>query len=188
MSEGDSATRDRLVENGDFEEDEYHPVMRTVHEKNNHRIKDIILEYGWPGISLVCEDGADAAWFVVQHAVSEPEFQERFLVLLRDAVLAGQAKGLQLAMLHDRVLIQQGKPQIYGSQRGTDGYENVYPLPITDPENVDQGGKKFDSSPFQNIQSFFKPTMIVSSTIKQAGANEMAARIYGDTKPRIELR
>lgn len=62
------------------------------------------------------EDGAEAAWLIVQHAVLEPEFQEECISLLKQAVEIGEAKGWFLAYLQDRVLICQGKPQVYGTQ------------------------------------------------------------------------
>lgn len=138
MAEEDSVTRERLVESGELAERDYHPLMRAVHERNNRRIQAIISVHGWPGMSLVGEAGADASWLVVQHAVLEPDFQERCIALLEKAVRAGEAKGFHLAMLHDRVLVRQGKPQIYGSQHDIDENGNLHPFPIADPENVDR--------------------------------------------------
>lgn len=83
MREKDVSTRQRLVEKGELEENEYHPVMKSVHEKNTKRMKEIINEYGWPLESCVGEDGVDAAWLIVQHAVLEPKFQEECIELLQ---------------------------------------------------------------------------------------------------------
>jgi len=156
MANEDSATRERLVESGEFKENEYHPVMRSVHEKNNERIEQIIAEYGWPGITLVGEEGANAAWFLVQHAVLEPEFQERCVGLLSAAVAAGEAKGFHLAMLHDRVLIRKGQPQVYGSQHEIDHNGKMYPLPITDPERVDERRKAVGLEPLAERTQFLQ--------------------------------
>jgi len=43
-------------------------------------------------------------------------FQEKVLGLLQAAVKADEADSGQFAMLKDRVLRQQGKPQVYGTQ------------------------------------------------------------------------
>ncbi|MET0105690.1 MAG: DUF6624 domain-containing protein [Sedimenticola sp.] len=69
MREKDISTRSSLVEKGELGEKEYHPLMKSVHEENNKRIKEIIKKSGWPLESEVGEDGAEAAWLIVQHAV-----------------------------------------------------------------------------------------------------------------------
>lgn len=138
MAGNDSGMRERLVENGELADHRYHPAMRAVHEQNNQRMEEIVSQYGWPGISLVGEDGADAAWLIVQHAVLDPALQTRCLPLLEEAVRAGEAKGFHLAMLQDRVLVRRGEPQIYGSQHDVDENGRMYPLPIADPADVDR--------------------------------------------------
>lgn len=156
MAEDDAAARECLVESGEFQENEYHPAMRAIHERNNQRIKQIVSAHGWPGIGLVGEDGAEAAWFLVQHAVLEPEFQERCVALLAAAVAAGDAKGYHLAMLHDRVLIRKGEPQIYGSQHEIDDKGNLYPLPIADRERVDERRKAVGLEPLAERTRFLQ--------------------------------
>lgn len=142
MAEEDSSSRASLVEKGELREHEYHPLMRAIHEKNNRRIKEIVSEHGWPGQKLVGAEGAKAAWLIVQHAVLEPEFQEQCVTLLKKAVLAREAQAAHLAMLYDRVLIRQGKSQLYGSQHEVDCDGKVRPLPIADPAQVDQRRKE----------------------------------------------
>lgn len=156
MAEEDAAARERLVQAGELDANEYHPIMRAVHEKNNRRVKEIIAEHGWPGISLVGEDGANAAWFLVQHAVLDPEFQERCVPLLDDAVRAGEAKGFHLAMLQDRVRIRRGQRQIYGSQHEIDASGKLYPLPTEDPENVDRRRKEVGLEPLAERTRFLQ--------------------------------
>jgi hypothetical protein len=72
------------------------------------RIREIVESHGWPGRSLVGEDGAAAAWLLVQHADDDPAFQERALELMRTAVDAGDADAQQLAYLVDRVRVAVG--------------------------------------------------------------------------------
>jgi|HubBroStandDraft_3_1064219.scaffolds.fasta_scaffold71532_2 hypothetical protein len=45
---------------------------------------------GWPGRTLVGEDGAQAAWLLAQHADHNPDLQRAFLDALRDAVARGE--------------------------------------------------------------------------------------------------
>jgi len=78
------------------------------------RLTEIIKAKGWPGRTLVGDDGAHAAWLVLQHA--PPAVQRSMLPLVRAAVAKHEARASDLALLEDRVLVDDGKPQRYGSQ------------------------------------------------------------------------
>jgi hypothetical protein len=78
------------------------------------RVKAIIAEKGWPGRSLVGDDGAHAAWLVVQHMNATD--QVALLPKLQAAVKAGEAQAGDGALLEDRVLVAQHQPQRYGTQ------------------------------------------------------------------------
>jgi hypothetical protein len=79
-------------------------------------LKQMIAEYGWPGITLVGEDGATAAWLIAQHADFDVPFQRQCLALVEEAYQRGEVTGMHLAYLTDRVLIAERKPQLYGTQ------------------------------------------------------------------------
>jgi hypothetical protein len=115
MAAYDSKVRAELAEDGSLFEG-YHPRMRAVHEENAARLEEIIEEHGWPGPSLVGEDGAEAAWRIVQHAIGKPPFQRRCLQLLVKAAECGQVSAWQPAYLADRIRVFEGKPQVYGTQ------------------------------------------------------------------------
>jgi hypothetical protein len=106
---------------------------RQLDEQHVRRLKQIIDEHGWPGNSLVGRDGADAAWLIVQHADFDLPFQKRCLELL-EAAPAKEGEPKNIAYLTDRVLVNENKPQRYGTQLG----DNFTPRPMEDPENVDQ--------------------------------------------------
>lgn len=125
MQERDQAER---LEGADTEGDQ----ART------DRLAQIVDDSGWPGISLVGEDGEDAAWTIAQHSDLDPDFQSRALELLRSAVAADDASPGNLAYLDDRVAVAAGEPQAYGTQVGCgeDGPEPA--TPIADPASVDE--------------------------------------------------
>jgi hypothetical protein len=137
MANEDLNTREKLLRSGNLPKNGYSEEMKRIHEKNNSRMREIVEQYGWTGNSLVGKDGCEAAWLVVQHAVLEPEFQRRCLSLLEQAVAAGDAPGWQLAYLTDRVLMFEGKEQIYGTQFvPVEGGKSIS-YKIADDENVD---------------------------------------------------
>ena len=138
MEQRDCALRAELVTRGELHGRGYHPEMAELHRRHNERIRSIVELYGWPGRSLVGDEGCRAAGFVVQHAILDPELQELCVRLLSEAVERGEAEAFMLALLTDRVLMQKGEPQMYGTQYvGAEG-GGVEPWPIADAERVDE--------------------------------------------------
>ncbi|MBI1920479.1 MAG: hypothetical protein HYS23_05270 [Geobacter sp.] len=137
MRQEDQKVLQELIDNGELGTVEYHPRIREVHERNTARIKHIVEQFGWPGISLVGKEGAEAAWLIVQHAVLDTAFMESCMALLGEAVRSGDAEGRHFAYLQDRVLTMSGRPQIYGTQHNVDGNGTVFPLPIENPAEID---------------------------------------------------
>ena len=110
-------------------------VIAPVDRANTARMREIVAEYGWPGYALAGTDGAHAAWLLVQHAPDD--FQEECLPLLENAVARGDAAPRDLAYLTDRVLMQRGEPQVYGTQYLiVDGRLNLWT--VRDPDRLDQ--------------------------------------------------
>lgn len=130
----DEAVRDRLAADGSLFEG-YHPEMEQVHVRNAARLTEILDAGGWPGRDRVGKAGADAAWLIVQHAISDPVLQRRGLELLR---AAGDVDPVQVAMLDDRIRGFEGRPQLYGTQFDWDENGELSPKPMDDPELVDR--------------------------------------------------
>jgi hypothetical protein len=137
METEDIRVRAELLEAGELG-DGYNPRMREVHERNAARLKEIIAAHGWPGRSLVGEDGSHAAWRTVQHAIGDPEFQRSCVPAIEKSVAAGEAPLAQLVFVLDRVRYFEGKPQLYGTQFDWDENGELNPWPIEDPEHVDE--------------------------------------------------
>jgi hypothetical protein len=90
--------------------------LLEVDADNTAWLKRVIETVGWPGCSLVGDDGAHAAWLLAQHADRDPDFQRRCLELLEWAVAEKEASPLDLAYMTDRVHVNSGTPQAYGTQ------------------------------------------------------------------------
>ena len=54
----------------------------SVDNKNLTRLKEIVDQYGWPTYSLVGKEAANAAFLIVQHAVSDRPFMRKCLLLM----------------------------------------------------------------------------------------------------------
>jgi hypothetical protein len=118
------ALRRTLVQMGEEDQAEIQRAFAGEHVPPTGRLqrqallRQILAEFGWPGIRLVGEDGASGAWIVVQHADDDVAFQRWCLTQLEAAYRQGEARGSHLAYLTDRVLGNEGKPQLYGTQGG----------------------------------------------------------------------
>jgi hypothetical protein len=83
---------------------------------NTRWLKSIIERYGWPGRSLVGDDGASAAFLLVQHSTDDQAFMSAALSLLERAVSAREAQPSDYALLYDRVSLARGSAQRFGTQ------------------------------------------------------------------------
>jgi len=133
----DLTTRARLLESGVLL-DGYSEEMEQVHLENATALERVLEDHGWPGVSLVGEEGAEAAWLVAQHAISRPDFQYYCLRWLRRTVASQDAPPWQEAYLADRIRINEQRPQIYGTQLDWDSEGELSPLPIEAPAEVDK--------------------------------------------------
>lgn len=130
---------DRRLQPGALGDD---PAAQLAHRRvtvaNADRLTAILDEHGWPTPALVGADAARRAWLIAQHADRQLDVQRRALTLMTAAAATGDADPTHLAMLHDRVRVNEGHPQTYGTQIAavTDG--TPVPWPIEDPAQLDQ--------------------------------------------------
>jgi hypothetical protein len=153
----DQQVRESLIRRGVIH-DGYHPEMEAIHVRNASRLKEMLAEHGWPVPALLGDDGAEAAWLVVQHAIGDPPFQRRCLRLLQDAAQSGEAPPWQAAMLEDRIRMFEGKPQIYGTQLETDSEGTLRPYLLEDPEHVEERRSKVGLEPLGKRLAREKPS------------------------------
>ncbi len=114
--------------------------------RNLARLKEIISEHGWPSASMVGPDGVKAAFMILQHA--DHETQVRYLPLVRAAVEAGDLERRTFALLQDRVLVGEGKPQVFGTQLyQSDDTGKLELYPIEDEANVDSRRREIGMDP-----------------------------------------
>ena len=112
-------------------------AMVAVDERNTNRLSELLEVHDWLGISLVGCDGADAAWLIAQHADLDTTVQKLALERLEKAVSTRQAMPYQLAYLTDRVRVNWGGKQVYGTQIQIVDNRAV-PQPPENPETVDE--------------------------------------------------
>lgn len=112
-------------------------AVRNVDAVNLRRFKQILRWDGFPNAKMVGYDGVAAAWLLLQHADSDPNFQRQWLPSIRVLASHGDLSFEQYALLVDRVRLARGQPQLYGSQLTIkDGV--LEPLPVQNAGSLDQ--------------------------------------------------
>jgi hypothetical protein len=151
MEEEDRRVRQELADNDELG-GPYVPRMEAVHLKNAARLRELIAAHGWPAEDIAGEDGAKAAWFIVQHAIGEPEFQRAALQQLQACAAAGRTPAWHAAYLEDRIAMQEGRPQRFGTQwmdEPSDG--RARPWRLAEPDRVNELRASVGLGPLRSI-------------------------------------
>jgi hypothetical protein len=112
---------------------------------NTHEIllDKIFMQYGYPGYDLVGKQGSNNYWLMVQHCDKHPDFQLKILNAMKPKVEKSNADGKNYAYLLDRVNLNTGKKQIYGTQvTYNTRICQAYPKPLADSLTVNQRRKE----------------------------------------------
>lgn len=111
----DESLREQLSTEGSLFKG-YQPMMEALHLENAEHLRCIVQQHGWPRTEQVGEDGAEAAWLVLQHSIANPTFMRDCRALIETECKSGRAPWWQFAYLDDRIRVFEGKPQRYGTQ------------------------------------------------------------------------
>lgn len=136
----DLAFREKLVKSGQLGEG-YHAEMAKIHKHNAEALDEIMETIGYPSIDKVGQEASAAAWLIIQHAISHPQFMKKCAVLLKAAVTEHQADPKNLAYLKDRIAVFEGKPQLFGTQFDWDANGELSPNVYDDLSKVNERRK-----------------------------------------------
>ncbi len=118
-------------------------------QSNLQKMKQVVRKFGWPTISLVGKRASQMAWLIVQHADTDLVFQKKCLRLMIKAAKTGEVTLQDVAYLADRVLINQGKPQVYGTQFYKDRDGQWVPRPIKNTDKLEERRKRVGLESFK---------------------------------------
>lgn len=97
----------------DMQWNSYKDSVFTTHEM---RLKQIFKQYGFVGFDLAGKEGSQNFWLMIQHSDHNPDFQKEVLEKMKIEVDKGNAKPSNYGLLVDRVMLNIGKQQVYGTQ------------------------------------------------------------------------
>ncbi|MBW3546478.1 MAG: hypothetical protein KY428_12925, partial [Bacteroidetes bacterium] len=110
--------RKKYIQNGGyFSAPSIFPVLAMEeenHRENQTRLLELLEKYGWPTASSVTEYAAAGAALIINH--STYEIRSKYFPLLEEAFRKGEAQPLRYAKMRDRLLVEEGKEQLYGTQ------------------------------------------------------------------------
>ncbi|MCO4303770.1 DUF6624 domain-containing protein [Riemerella anatipestifer] len=141
--------KNEILKSYNISEDKFQKLGWNLTTKNDSlnliKVEKIIKKYGYPGKKLVGEKLNTAAWYVIQH--SKLPVIEKYYPLMIKASENGDLGKQHIAMMKDRMLMYQGKEQIYGTQGAGRLFINPetkkeewvnFIWPIKNPEKVNE--------------------------------------------------
>ncbi|WP_273566170.1 BT_3928 family protein [Maribacter halichondriae] len=135
------------------------PKQIEIDSSNLEFVEKAIEMYGYPGKSLVGESTQEVAWYVIQHS----DKIDQYIDLIDNAAKEKELPFKRYAMMLDRHLVRQNKPQIYGTQGmsyfiGTpDEISIIWPLKSVDSVDVFRKEAGFEDTMMENAQRMFGP-------------------------------
>ena len=141
MFETDQRYRKQLnekIQNGEPFDQELVTKMNQADSSNQQHVIRLLNSHGWLEKSKIGEKAADALFYIIQHA--DIKIMEQYFDQLKALANDNEADKVSAAMMEDRILMYNGKKQIYGTQAKSrvkvDGTSEYFIWPIEDATHV----------------------------------------------------
>lgn len=134
-------------------------LQAKVDSSNLARVEEVIKQYGYPGATLVGSPCNETAFYVIQHS----DKIKHYIPYVEKAAKKSELPFRLYAMMLDRLLMYEGKEQLYGTQ--ATGFNSTNPetgkqewvmiiWPVANPREVNNLRKKagFDSTVEENAE------------------------------------
>ncbi len=174
----DLELRNKLLLAGELN-DGYHPQMEQLHISNANYLQKIIHKIGFPTIEKVGLEAHEAAWLIIQHAISKPKFMIDCAGHLKKLVAQDQANPQRLAFLQDRIAVFQNRDQHYGTQFSWNKACELFPESYDDLCKVNQRRKSI------GLNSLEDQIIIMNETAKKE--NQKAPADWKEQKRKFDL-
>lgn len=163
-------------------------TIRKSREKNTNDLCAIVKQYGWPTRDLVGDEGARAAFFLLRNS-STSELQRDLLPVIIAAVKKGEITKAAFAAYIDRLRLNAGLKQIFGTQ-ATILNNFLVLFPITDETHVDARRKQYDLPPLREylrgLEKLYRLPLIKSTgTLSNSFSDNSQVSIARATDPEL---
>jgi len=147
----DQGIRTQSLLPSDYENSRFHPPGISdsqVDSINLVKMVEIFERYGYPGKDLVGKELHRTGFLVLQHANSRVDLQEKYHPLLQEAVIDFQTGKSTIAYLNDRIKVNKGACQDFGTQIGYNVEKESYYLhPVTDIKTLNERRQEYHMRP-----------------------------------------
>lgn len=133
------------------------PIKQQIYRQNQRWLQQQLQAAGWFDISKTSADASQAAWLMVQHADWDPRWQQQVLQLLQPKVKQGEFQPRYFAYLADRVAINTGQSQRYGTQGACDTASGQWqPFAVADAAQLEQQRLDMGLEPLAQYRAKFR--------------------------------
>lgn len=119
---------------------QYNSLINSIKFQDSINIDivcQILDENGWISSQVIGEKGEGTVFYVILH--SNLRIQNKYLSIIENAVDKGDFKKSNYALLIDKMCVEKGENQIYGSQVGrNEETGEFFVFPIDNPVEVDK--------------------------------------------------
>lgn len=117
--------------------------IRIVDSLNFISIQTIFNKHGYPGYDKVGKESSHNFWLLVQHADNHASFQDSVLTKMKIEAEKGNSSLNDYAYLVDRVKVNTGQLQIYGTQMHLNQDKSSYESkPVIEPDKLNERRKE----------------------------------------------
>ena len=153
MANEDQKARDGLIVDGVVDQQRL-SAMIAIDKSNHSRLQQLISAGKWIGAEELGARGEGDLWLLVQH---DSALLKDCLPLMMRAADNFELPWARLALSVDRVLVDNNKPQIYGSQVGFDKVTHQAKSDLIEDEaHVDQRRAELGMEPMAEYLNHFK--------------------------------
>lgn len=137
----------------EYTKEQWNSFKDSVFSSDKKRVEAMFKKYGFLGFDKVGKEGSNHFWLLVQHCDKYPAFQREVLKAMDKAVKKDNANPNNYAYLYDRVQVNAGEKQLFGTQVTYEANTTGRAIPkfgLSDSLHVDQLRKEYGLEPLKD--------------------------------------
>ncbi len=154
MATEDQEAREKFYSQKEPKALTYVVLVQPIDDRNYLRITEIIIEIGYPTISKVGKKASFNAWLIIQHH-PQGDFQKKCLALMEEN--KDDVNPQNIAYLKDRILVNLGEKQLYGTQvKRNEVSKKMELVEVEDPEHLNDRRISMGLEPIEEYLKSFQ--------------------------------
>ena len=144
----------------------YAKILEEIDKPHTQRLNEIVRKYGVPDAKRVGADGMEAYYLVLQHS-NDLNLKHKSVKAMEKAFEAKQLSPFDYANFTDRLLVNLGKPQIYGANFDFKNGKLVM-SPTKDVKNLDRRRKAIGLPPIAEYMKMLEEMYKIPAVMTEA--------------------